>query len=56
MLRTTGRKDDRLQRILAIYELAVYGGEVSPARAVEAIGLVDDIVRERLFSMNHRIS
>ncbi|MDS0241344.1 MULTISPECIES: transglutaminase domain-containing protein [unclassified Haloferax] len=56
MLRTTGRKDDRLQRILAIYELAVYGGEVSPARADEAIGLVDDIVRERLFSMNHRIS
>ena len=31
-------------------------GEVSRERADEAIGLVDDIVREWLFSTNHRIS
>ena len=56
VLQNNGNDDDRLQRVLTIYELAVYSGEVSRERADEAIGLVDDLVRERLFSTNYRIS
>ena len=50
-LQTNGCEDERLDRLLTIYELAVYSGEVSRQRANEAIGLVDDIAREDLFSI-----
>jgi hypothetical protein len=56
VLQNNGYDDDRLQRVLITYELAVYSGEVSRERADEAVELVDDIVREWLFSTIHRIS
>ena len=55
-LRTNGCDDERLDRLLTIYELAVYSGEVSRQRADEAIELVDDIAREHLFSIRPHVS
>lgn len=43
--REAGYTDERLQRILGIYELTLYKGEVSRTQADEAIALVDDIAQ-----------
>lgn len=43
-LSAIGGEDDRVMRVLEIYEQARYAGEVSRADATEAIGLVDELV------------
>jgi transglutaminase-like putative cysteine protease len=42
-----GAADDRVRRVLELYERSHYGGEVSEAAADEAVSLVDDLVEDR---------